>query len=134
MNVFHWTSLGVTGAMVAGLLGSAALIPVSETMGVARASFEGDAYAPEKTQVPPDSHNRAATRRAATGGLSVFAVAKGPMAEVLGYDLNAVIRGQGEVPRVRLVSLPRDLDRIRETARRKSVFFKTVLPLVLQVN
>jgi len=52
----------------------------------------------------------------------------------LDYDLNAVIQGDVGVPRLNLASLPDDLQSIRETAERKAVFFKSVLPLVLQVN
>lgn len=117
MNVFHWTSLGVTGAMVATLFSSAALIPVSKTMDVTRANFGISAKERPKTQLR--------SRRGAV---------MSPMAKVLDYDLNAVINGRGKVPRVRLVSLPRNFGRIRETAQRKRMFFKTVLPLVLQVN
>ena len=54
--------------------------------------------------------------------------------DVLGYDLDAVLQGQSQVPRVTLASIPNDLGRIRETDERKAVFFKAVLPLVLQVN
>lgn len=57
-----------------------------------------------------------------------------PDVDVLAYDLNAVLQGHGEVPRITLASLPGDLARIRETDQRKAVFFKSVLPLVLQVN
>ncbi len=121
MNAFYWTSLGVAGAMVATLLGTATLFPVPKTIGTARADFTTAASAKVRhAQAQTQPRDRA--------------VPQGRMAAVLGYDLAAVIRGQGEVPRVRLVSLPRGLGRIRETAERKSVFFKTVLPLVLQVN
>ncbi|MCP5366782.1 MAG: glucosaminidase domain-containing protein [Hyphomicrobiales bacterium] len=52
----------------------------------------------------------------------------------LGYDLNRVASGDGGVPRVLLTSFPGDIDKVRETKLRKTVFFKTVLPLVLVVN
>jgi Bax protein len=52
----------------------------------------------------------------------------------LGYDLKRVRAGEAKVPRLFLASLPGDLKDVRETAVRKSLFFKTVLPLVLQVN
>jgi Bax protein len=51
-----------------------------------------------------------------------------------GYDLKRVRAGEAKVPRLFLASLPGDLKDVRETAVRKSLFFKTVLPLVLQVN
>ncbi len=52
----------------------------------------------------------------------------------LGYDLNRVGAGEAEVPRLFLARLPGSLGKIREAPVRKSIFFKTVLPLVLQAN
>ena len=52
----------------------------------------------------------------------------------LGYDLDRVRSGETAVPRLFLASLPGDIRHIREASARKSLFIKTVLPLVLQVN
>ena len=52
----------------------------------------------------------------------------------LGYDLDLVRSGKALVPRLFLASLPGDLKDIREARIRKTIFFKTVLPLILQVN
>ena len=52
----------------------------------------------------------------------------------LGYDLEQVRSGEAGVPRLFLASLPGDLKDIRESRVRKTLFFKTVLPLVLQAN
>jgi Bax protein len=52
----------------------------------------------------------------------------------LGYDLQAVLAGGSDVPRVLLVSMPADLADIPETPARKALFLQAVLPLVLQVN
>lgn len=52
----------------------------------------------------------------------------------LGYDLDRVRAGNAAVPRLFLASLPGDIKNIRETRLRKSLFFKSVLPLVLQAN
>ncbi len=52
----------------------------------------------------------------------------------LGYDLEQVRTGETGVPRLFLTSLPGDLKDIRESRVRKTLFFKTVLPLVLRVN
>ena len=52
----------------------------------------------------------------------------------LGYDLDRVRSGETAVPRLFLVRLPGDIVNIREVAVRKSLFFKTMLPLVLQAN
>ena len=52
----------------------------------------------------------------------------------LGYDLDLVRSGKALVPRLFLASLPGDLKDIPEARVRKTLFFKTVLPLILQVN
>ena len=56
------------------------------------------------------------------------------LTRTLSYDLNAIIEGEAGVPRIFLTSMPEALDAVRETAERKELFFKGVLPLVLQVN
>ncbi|NQW00763.1 MAG: glucosaminidase domain-containing protein [Rhodospirillales bacterium] len=52
----------------------------------------------------------------------------------MGYDLDSVRSGDQQVPRVFLASIPYDLAELRQVQRKKSLFFKTVLPLILQVN
>ncbi|MSO84383.1 MAG: hypothetical protein EXR04_00300 [Rhodospirillales bacterium] len=52
----------------------------------------------------------------------------------LGYDLAAVADGVAGVPRLLLAALPPDLAEVPETAERKAIFFRAVLPLVLRVN
>ena len=52
----------------------------------------------------------------------------------LGYDLERVRSGEASVPRLFLASLPSDIKNIREARVRKSIFFQSLLPLVLQAN
>ena len=52
----------------------------------------------------------------------------------LDYDWDAVAKGSGAVPRIFLARLPKDMKSIREVKTRKALFFRAVLPLVLQVN
>jgi len=52
----------------------------------------------------------------------------------MGYDLKLIGAGQANVPRVFLASMPGDIDQVRESKKRKELFFRAVLPLVLQVN
>ncbi len=51
----------------------------------------------------------------------------------IGYRLERV-RRHGEVPRLYLADLPRDLPGVRAPATRKDLFIKAVLPLILRVN
>ncbi|MCC7165973.1 MAG: glucosaminidase domain-containing protein [Rhodospirillales bacterium] len=52
----------------------------------------------------------------------------------LGYDLGEVGKGDREVPRLFLASLPADMDDIDEPAQRKALFLRGLLPLVLKAN
>ena len=54
--------------------------------------------------------------------------------ELAGYDLAAVRAGESDVPRLFLAQVPNDLRKLREVEERKSIFIKTVLPLILRVN
>lgn len=50
------------------------------------------------------------------------------------YDLDAVRAGRQPVPRIALASLPPDLREVEPTDRRKDLFLKSVLPLILEAN
>lgn len=52
----------------------------------------------------------------------------------INYRLNDVLHGERHVPRLFLNTLPHDLNNITETNARKSLFFKSLLPLVLKIN
>ena len=119
------------------LVSTALMMPTPSGVSVAHASF------PQQDFTPNQSGQRLVPARAvATSGrnLEDYETASGPAtapspAQVaLNYDLNAVLQGHSDVPRITLPSLPGDLSRIREIDQRKALFFKTVLPLVLQVN
>lgn len=52
----------------------------------------------------------------------------------LNYDLEHIRDGRAQVPPAYLASLPPDLGKVRETAKRKRLFFQAVLPLILRAN
>jgi len=52
----------------------------------------------------------------------------------LGYELTPVLEGNAAVPRLFLSSLPYDLGTLKQSNERKSLFFRTLLPLVLKIN
>jgi len=75
------------------------------------------------------------------GGYDIEAVPIGSSAKALhktftrlGYQLDKVKSDNQPVPRVFLTSLPGDLSQVPENEQRKAIFFRAVLPLVLQVN
>lgn len=53
--------------------------------------------------------------------------------ERIGYRLDAV-RRHGEVPRIFLARIPEELREIEKPGERKTVFIKTMLPLILHAN
>ena len=119
------------------LVSTALMMPTPSGVSVAHASF------PQQDFKPDQSDQRSAlARTVGTSGhnLENYETASGPQAAqnpvrvALNYDLSAVLQGHIDVPRIAMASLPGDLSRIREIDQRKAVFFKTVLPLVLQVN
>ncbi|WP_337996418.1 glucosaminidase domain-containing protein [Oleispirillum naphthae] len=51
-----------------------------------------------------------------------------------GYDWDAVLAGNQEVPSLVMKSLPKDLVHLQNVDLKKSLFFRTLLPLALQIN
>lgn len=54
--------------------------------------------------------------------------------QAMGYELDMIRAGDQPVPRVFLASLPDDLGTVHQVTLKKSVFFKTALPLILKEN
>jgi len=52
----------------------------------------------------------------------------------VGYFLEGVRYGQGEVPRLLLANLPGDLTEVKTIEARKALFIQAVLPLILRAN
>ncbi len=52
----------------------------------------------------------------------------------LGYDLKSVRAQQSEVPRILPAAVPHDLPDVQEVGRKKALFLRMVLPLVLTTN
>lgn len=50
------------------------------------------------------------------------------------YKLEGVLEGEQAVPRLFLASLPHDLKSVKQVEERKSLFFRSLLPLVLKIN
>jgi len=130
MKFFEQASLGVVIVSVAMLIGATLFDPP------AKVTVAPKAVLPIASMAPP------ATKKLFLGGPRGLALAM-PGVTVrslsdafnsLGYDLKTVISGEGEVPRLFLASLPEDVGKIRQAEERKALFFRTVLPLMLQVN
>ena len=77
----------------------------------------------------------AVVRRAEPGGAPLLTVSTLDRTFAqLGYDLDRLRDGDGLVPRHFVAAMPSDIRAIRVPAKRKALFIKTVLPLILQAN
>ena len=130
MTVFHRCLLGLAAGLVAIAVVAAVAYPPSWTTAAPKAVLHLAASA----MIPPqDRTSRVLAALANT-------MARGSARNLdqafsrLGYDLSDIGTGAGEVPRLFLASVPRDMAAIRGARERKAVFLRTVLPLVLQVN
>ena len=133
MKTFHGASFVIACSMALILVNMGLLLPARSGVSVANASFP----LPEFKSVALTA--KGSKNHVPTGLTLDLEPASGPdvgslIQSSLNYDLDAVLEGRGDVPRISLASLPSDLWRERETDKRKALFLKTVLPLVLQVN
>jgi Bax protein len=73
---------------------------------------------------------------ASGGGVLTHTTAQTLLAafDQLGYDWSAVQNSSLDVPRIFLASMPHDIAQIRQAKTRKTIFLKTMLPLILQAN
>jgi len=121
--------------MVAVLVSAAVVMPSPQGTAVAQANFTPISLLDRATHMVEQAGRRFIVGDASSGRDRDFSEDElMRQFDVLAYDLDAVIKGQDDVPRITLASVPSNLAHIRETDVRKTMFFKTVLPLVLQVN
>lgn len=132
----HRGALLAVGLTVAGLMAAAASGPPRFDLHGPRASLTLPATSPLPARrfsvlveplAPPSL-----IEIVQAGNVSVRRVAEA--FDYAGYDLATVADGSSGVPRLYLASMPHDLREVAEVASRKEIFFRAVLPLVLQVN
>ncbi len=130
MTMYEKGALGVVCGLVAVIVAAAAVQPPAS----ATVSPKATLMLPPTIPLPPPLTRPRV--RSAEEGLFVFSTATKPNDSFtgIGYDLDSVVAGDVRVPRVFLGSIPPDMAEIAPVEVRKSVFFKSVLPLILQVN
>jgi len=136
--------LAVTTALIVAGVAVSLLKPPASATGSPRAVLElPEAFfrtaSTSASVAPPQSSSGAvinvATRRAPHRAVSLHtAQALDATFSRLGYDLDRIRLGDQSVPRLYLASLPRDLSDLIDIKQRKSLFFRTVLPLILSTN
>ena len=107
MKTFHWTSLGVASSMVAVLVSAAVVMPSPSGTSVAQASFAPVSLMDRAADALEHVRHGHVVGHGGSQDLSQFDTASGTdgnSAELnfaeLSYDLNAVLQGHGEVPRI----------------------------------
>ena len=124
---------------VIGFVGLCAVAAVVAALRYPPASVTRSPQAEFKLEDPAfDTASGAASAlagRAALGGAPVLTVSSLDRTFAqLGYDLDRLRDGDGLVPRHFVAAMPVDMRAIRVPAKRKALFIKTVLPLILQAN
>ena len=130
MRIFERASLGVVATLVAMLMGATLYDPPASATVAPKAVLPVAPAAPS----PAEQLSPVGLRNLVPAMSGVTVRKLSDTFNSLGYDLKTVISGDGEVPRLFLASLPEDFGKIRQAEERKALFFRTVLPLILQVN
>jgi Bax protein len=130
---FRWTVLSLLGVCLILLVGLQIIMPantvsrapqvVAAAMPVSQSSDMAETSQAKADQ--PDSLH-------VKSGLSVKDLRQ--TFNKLDYRLDDVLQGEQAVPRLFLASLPHDLKAMKQVEERKSVFFRSLLPLVLKIN
>ena len=130
MRIFERASLGVVATLVAMLMGATLYDPPASATVAPKAVLPVAPAAPS----PAEQLSPVGLRNLVPAMSGVTVRKLSDTFNSLGYDLKTIISGDGEVPRLFLASLPEDFGKIRQAEERKALFFRTVLPLILQVN
>ena len=129
MNLFERAALSLIGASTLALIVTAVIVPVERVTRAPDAEFLPPNAVPEVVSAEELKQERLRDKqpRYTTGALlQAFSN--------IDYDFHAVRAGKSAVPRLFVNSLPRDMRKIRVAKKKKELFFKSVLPLVLHVN
>ena len=119
--------LGLLVGCVAAYTGFVIQNPVERESSAPRSAMVAEAYEAAATIT-------AAGRYLAVTPVEMVRLNKNDPSHALNYSLAAVSKGETVVPRVFLTSLPGDITKSSVVEKRKNLFFKSVLPLVLKVN
>lgn len=139
-KAFERIALGALGLCVGGLFALVAAGWTPPSLLTARGSIAGEAVIASAEEEAADTDTDAdapeapapvpqltdADRRSTHNLHSAF--------NRIGYDLDAIGEGWGDVPRITLTSFPKDIGRTASEDLRKDVFIRAMLPLILSVN
>jgi Bax protein len=125
--------IGVSAALVGAVALAVAFSPAPVPETGLWYDTEGKLIAASKA----GTHQVARTDLAKPRGVTVVPGSAGKLYadfRVIGYRLEDVRAGSETVPRVFVKAIPRDIRQMNSVDRRKAVFIKTMLPLILRVN
>lgn len=117
--VFGLVLLLLAGALLWHLMQTRTMLAVESLPSVVETWEDGFARPPAtRTRLYVENNSRALAR----------------FFDTLNYDLEAVRQGRAPVPRVYLAALPDDLKALSDVGHRKSLFLRSLLPIVLREN
>ena len=129
--------VGVGFSVIFGLVIYAGPSPIDELAYAAQPAPGADAFSALSTSAGPQLVGPGLRSLAAYSGQAVLVPDSATLIneyERLGYTLAGTAQRAHAVPRVFLTQLPRDLPDIESVPVRKSVFIRSLLPLVLRAN
>jgi Bax protein len=129
--------VGVGFSVIFGLAIYAGPSPIDELAYAAQRSPGVDAFSELPTSIRPQLVGTGLRALAVYSGQAVLVPDSATLIneyERLGYTLAGTAQRAHAVPRVFLTQLPRDLPDIQSVRVRKSVFIRSLLPLVLRAN
>lgn len=129
---FEQVGIGFTVTIIACLYGLAASDMLRAENVVAEALPINLEMAVAEPAPPPVVHVATSATAPIAQAIMTSELIAGVFASI-GYKLD-LVRTHGEVPRVFMANLPHDLSDIAVPAKRKVMFIKTALPLILHVN
>ena len=129
--------VGVGFSVIFGLAIYAGPSPIDELAYAAQPAQGADAFSAMSISVGPQLVGPGLRALAAYSGQAVLVPNSATLIneyDRLGYTLAGTAQRDNAVPRVFLTQLPRDLPDIQSVPVRKSVFIRSLLPLVLRAN
>ena len=129
MNLFDRAALSLIGVGTLTLIFAAVLVPIDRVARAPDAEFLAPDAVPEVVSAEELRQERLREKQHPYTTVALLQAFSN-----IEYDFHAVRAGEGTVPRLFVTSLPRDMRKIRAVKKKKELFFKSVLPLVLHVN
>lgn len=131
INLSSRPRIAIASALVAAALGVAALYAFSPAAPAAQPRV---AVLPDPDRDALIGGGPAVTPAPVPAVVPTESLALARRFDAQGYDWDAILDGESDVPLVAVKAFPKDLVHLQDVDLKKSLFFRTLLPMALQVN